>query len=600
MKYFVFIPVLILLVFSNYVSVEISEDFTEGEIKWSQLNYKITNGTATAAITVNDADMNKISSHIDTLFVHVSSDTYPEGIVLELYETEKNSGKFERTFTLSEHRFAPSILYMHEGDTATAKYIDDTLPPSYSSNELELIATTMMGSRGPPLERVPAYSFQIQDIAGNNILNMVPLGQQISLRSDLVNQYNRTQDFAYFVQIQDEYDRVVSLSWIQGTLMPFQKLSPSQSWIPTKSGAYSAVAFVWESLKNPSALSPPLTLDFDVSKEIILDNFSNHPKPVSEIIFSACDRDDDCTVRLLQQYSRNANSEQMSQTIDELLTLYVDADFYCHPIAHHVGEFLYGYLKRNLDAASAFVDSRCASGVLHGLVENTIVIENILHDTPIDKVDYVIPCVDIGNKLGKYAQLQCVHGMGHSIIKVYDYDTVEAVKKCNEYHDESDRFMCRGGLFMQNMKKYSDEKGGDFDESDMYYPCNKHADSDADLCYRYSSQYFLINNDYNATETFEMCDGIEKSEFIGWCYKGAGSHLAVEYFYDIDKTSKLCDLGNNQYKEWCVKGAIESITLYVDEDYGPLYCDNLDSEYRQDCMTRMEQILETKILEKER
>lgn len=600
MRNFLFLFLVFVLFFAaNTAFGETSENYTEGKLKWSQLNYKITNGTGTATIIVEDPDMNINPSHVDTLFVHVHSDTYPEGLDLELYETEKNSGVFERTFTLSETRSAPSILHTVEGDTATVKYIDDTLPISSSTDVLELKATTLIGHSAPPLERVPASSFQLKDIHGNPISGNVLLGQQIRLDANLANQYNRTQDFVYFVMIRDEYEQAVSLSWIQGTLMPLQKMSTSQSWIPNQAGPYTATAFVWESLNNPSALSPPLELEFDVSTQISQSYFSDSNKPASEIIFSFCQQDDDCTIELLQQYSRTASTNQTLDTIDELLTRYVEADFYCHPMAHHIGEFLYGYLERDLDIAAKYVDSRCASGILHGLVENTIAIENLLHDTPIDQVDYVEPCNKIGEQLGEHAKLQCIHGIGHSIIKVYDYDTVSAVKECDNYKTTSEQFMCRGGLFMQNMKKYSDEKGGDYDSSDVYYPCNKHDERHADLCYRYSSQYFLINNDYNATDTFRLCDGIKDADFVGWCYKGTGSHLANEYFYDLEQTVNLCDLGNPEYKEWCIKGAIESITLYVDEDYGPLYCNEIDSEFRHDCMTRMKQILNSKISEQE-
>jgi len=88
--------------------------------------------------------------------------------------------------------------------------------------------------------------------------------QQIQLVADIKNQYDREQDFAFFVQIQDENEFVVSLSWLTGTLTPLQSFTPSQSWIPQYSGTYTATLFVWESLDNPSALSPPLSLEITV------------------------------------------------------------------------------------------------------------------------------------------------------------------------------------------------------------------------------------------------------------------------------------------------------------------------------------------------
>jgi hypothetical protein len=72
------------------------------------------------------------------------------------------------------------------------------------------------------------------------------------------------QDFVYIVQIQDEKKFTVSLSWLTGKLTPMQSFSSAQSWTPQNSGKYSATVFVWESINNPTALSPPLSMDIIV------------------------------------------------------------------------------------------------------------------------------------------------------------------------------------------------------------------------------------------------------------------------------------------------------------------------------------------------
>ncbi|HEY4680639.1 MAG TPA: hypothetical protein VIH04_05165 [Nitrosarchaeum sp.] len=191
--------------------------------------------------------MNKISNAIDSLEVFVFSDSYPEGITLTLYENEKNSGVFERTFTLSQKRSAPNILYTWEGDTATAVYVDSTLPSSSPFSKIEKKTSALIGSTGPPLERVITSSFRIQDKSGDLIKdNAILAGKQISLVVDIQSQENRTQNFAYLVQIQDEQHVTVSLSWITGTLVPLQSFTPSQSWITQEPGKYFGIVFVWE------------------------------------------------------------------------------------------------------------------------------------------------------------------------------------------------------------------------------------------------------------------------------------------------------------------------------------------------------------------
>lgn len=241
------------------------EQFTLATLEWSQLNYRMDNGTDTAKVIVIDPDMNKISSYVDTLNVSVFSDSFQEGIFLKLYETEKNSGIFERTFTLSEKRSAPSVLYVSFGDTATVTYTDTTLPSDNPFSEIVMMETTLIGHTGPPLERVLASSFRIQNSQGDIIkIPTILVNKQIQLVADIENQQDREQNFAFLAQIQDDKKTTISLSWITGTLTPLQSFSPSQSWIPQHTGTYTATIFVWESLDNPTALSPPLSLEITV------------------------------------------------------------------------------------------------------------------------------------------------------------------------------------------------------------------------------------------------------------------------------------------------------------------------------------------------
>lgn len=86
------------------------------------------------------------------------------------------------------------------------------------------------------------------------------VGKQVQITTDVTNGQDRSQPFAYIVQIQNQDGVVYSLSWITGTLDAGQSLSPSQSWMPTTTGTYTAQIFVWASVNDPDALSPPLSM----------------------------------------------------------------------------------------------------------------------------------------------------------------------------------------------------------------------------------------------------------------------------------------------------------------------------------------------------
>ncbi|HEY8110179.1 MAG TPA: hypothetical protein VIG05_04880 [Candidatus Nitrosotenuis sp.] len=94
----------------------------------------------------------------------------------------------------------------------------------------------------------------------------IEVGKQVQITADLRNNQDMEQDFAYIVQIQNEDGVTVSLSWLTGKLVPAQSFSPALSWTPNETGMYTATIFVWESIDNPSALSPTLSLTLNVGQ----------------------------------------------------------------------------------------------------------------------------------------------------------------------------------------------------------------------------------------------------------------------------------------------------------------------------------------------
>ena len=255
------------------VSFEFSEDETVvgsalirwniGEVQWLEASYP---ATGTGVVRIIDPDMNLDPEAVDNFDVDVWSDSDAGGIDLTVTETNEATGIFEGTvfFTVfdesSGHR-----LRVAEGDTVTAEYEDNTLPDPYTTaDELDITATSLIGTVVPPLERAPIASCRVVDAFGNTLSN-VSVDQQVQITCDLSNGQDREQAFAYLVQIQDNNGVTVSLAWITGSLSAGQSFSPALSWIPEQAGAYDATTFVWESVDNPTALSPPVSTPITVN-----------------------------------------------------------------------------------------------------------------------------------------------------------------------------------------------------------------------------------------------------------------------------------------------------------------------------------------------
>ncbi len=254
------------------VSFEFSEDETVvgsalirwniGEVQFLEASYP---ASGTGVVRIIDADMNLNPEAIDNFAVDAWSDSDAGGIDLTVTETNEATGIFEGTvFFTTANDSSGHRLRVAEGDTVTAEYEDNTLPDPYTTaDELDITATTLIGTVVPPLERAPAANLRIVDAFGNS-LNAVSVDQQVQLTADLANGQDREQSFAYLVQIQDGDGVTVSLAWITGSLSSGQSFSPALSWIPTEGGSYTATAFVWESVDNPTALSPPVSTTISV------------------------------------------------------------------------------------------------------------------------------------------------------------------------------------------------------------------------------------------------------------------------------------------------------------------------------------------------
>ena len=115
------------------------------------------------------------------------------------------------------------------------------------------------------LDRATIDDPRLENAFGAPIVEKVNVNQQIQISADITNHQDKSQNFVYLVQIKDKTDFIVSLGWISGQLTPDQKLNPSLSWTPNRSGEFIAEVFVWEGLKNHRALSEYSMLEISVS-----------------------------------------------------------------------------------------------------------------------------------------------------------------------------------------------------------------------------------------------------------------------------------------------------------------------------------------------
>lgn len=230
--------------------------------------YKINDS---AIIRVIDPDMNMNPNTIDTVKVRLWSTTDRGGLQVTLRETGDRTGVFEEivTFTLDQESTG-TRLRVSEGDTVTVKYSDNTLPAPAALDsdgvftvEVEENFAHASISSLPQLERAPASDVELLDLKGEPLTD-VNAGIQVLIQSTVYNAQMSRQSFAHIVQVTDSDGVTVSLSWVYGEIPSKESLKLAQSWIPSVKGNYKIETFVWESIDNPTALSPKRTLTVSV------------------------------------------------------------------------------------------------------------------------------------------------------------------------------------------------------------------------------------------------------------------------------------------------------------------------------------------------
>ena len=261
----------------NMDGITVSYEWVDGSvalasaiIQWNIGEVELLDNTVSpngsTVIRVTDVDEDLSSTIVDTFKVDVFSDSDSGGFTATVSETGENTGVFEGTIHFADDAATSGLtLRVSEGDTVTVEYTDVTLPgPDYTtSDDMTIAATLTIGTTTPPLERTPAANARVVDAFGSSVAE-VSVDQQVQIAADVANAQGKEQAFAYLVQVQDSNGVTVSLAWITGSLNAGQSMSPALSWTPSASGSYTATVFVWESVDNPVALSPTVSVSIDV------------------------------------------------------------------------------------------------------------------------------------------------------------------------------------------------------------------------------------------------------------------------------------------------------------------------------------------------
>ena len=250
--------------------ITVSFEFADGvvlsesaKIKWNVGDLRIVDVTEESAkIKLFERDMNLNPESIDTVNIEVFSENDSAGIKLEIAETTEDSGIFEGIITITkDDQSSGNRLYALPDSEITSKYTDRTLPKPYNTNDdLDILAQEIVISNIPTSERLSMNELEILSQNGE-LIERLEIGQTGMLFSKVKNAIDFSQEFTYIVQIKNEDNNVISLSWVTGETMPSQELGMSVSWMPQEPGKYSIERFVWNSIQGAIPLTDTVSTE---------------------------------------------------------------------------------------------------------------------------------------------------------------------------------------------------------------------------------------------------------------------------------------------------------------------------------------------------
>jgi len=305
--------------------------------------------------------------------------------------------------------------------------------------------------------------------------------------------------------------------------------------------------------------------------------------PEANKILSGCGTDKHCTVELLWNLVDVEQEKSVLQTLNDITSAYAEVGFYCHGPAHHLGMFVYD-MTQNLTKTLEFGAKRdCGGAMYHGGIENYFLSEMILNKGDADEIEFTHICVTLADDAKKMKRVECAHGIGHGLAKVYDHDVFSSVKRCDEFSDPTERRLCYEGVFMENVVAYTKVGAGTFDKDDLFYPCNKLDAKYAGACFYYHASYILDKRTTKAA--FEECDKVKPEISLIFCYMGLGRQTSASFFDNIQGIIQMCEEGIPEYQKYCYQGALIVIADHRGFEDSFEACKVFPQLFKMDCYT---------------
>jgi hypothetical protein len=311
---------------------------------------------------------------------------------------------------------------------------------------------------------------------------------------------------------------------------------------------------------------------------------NNQTRSYAEQIMADCKNDIHCPVLALDELNKTESRQIVLGTFSDVVLLYDESYYNCHDTAHHLGMWLYSYTTNLKEALGYAKPLLCAGAIMHGIFQGYFMTEHV-HNVDSSQIMITDLCPVSLESVNWIYERDCIHGIGHGLAELYNYNTSAAVDRCNEFEPEWAQSACSRGVFMENLMLYLKTGEGDFDRNDIYFPCDRTIEKFAPQCYFYHTPYLLERSGNKLKATFAQCDNISPSEFAIYCYEGMGWMLFSNVYTNAEQAIAYCYIGNqSSYHDDCLIGMLKAV-LKADAkpDIGFQFCSLSKPDFKAEC-----------------
>lgn len=283
-------------------------------------------------------------------------------------------------------------------------------------------------------------------------------------------------------------------------------------------------------------------------------------------------------------YKNLVGAHGVQTAFDDLKARYPVSGFVkaqCHQLSHVIGHAAADLYQTPAEAFS-HGDSFCWSGYYHGVMET--IVEKVGEEKLPSVLDNI--CAGIPNKSNyTFDYYNCVHGLGHGIMAIYNGELFDSLTTCDNLSGEWEKSACAGGVFMENIM--SETRTGTstyLKKDDLLYPCNAVSDAHKPQCFLMQSSHMLAVTGYDWNRVFSVCASVEAG-YRNLCYQSIGRDASGSTVSDVEKTKNICNLAtDNVQKEECIAGAAKDFVSYFHSDVqAKKLCDALNTSLRSTC-----------------